>query len=81
MFEVIGGELPLPVEPLPVEPLPLEPLGEVVADVEESVEVPFDDLSPSKHPATIRVAAIAAMVVIRVVIGSAASRTNLSCVS
>ena len=54
---------------------PEEPPVEEVLEALE-VDVPSDD-EPPEHPVIIRTAAIAAIVLIRVVIGSAAYRNNL----
>jgi hypothetical protein len=73
---VLGGGLTgvVPPEVLPAEVVPAEVLpAEEVLEVLE-VDVPSDE--PPEHPVIIRAAAIAASVLIRVVIGSAASRNK-----
>jgi hypothetical protein len=87
---VVGGELTGALPPLDVPP-PLDVLpplddDELVAEAEVAVAEPSDDWLPSKHPVIMSVAAIAAIEVIRVVIGLAASRNkplvselNVSC--
>jgi len=68
--EVVPPEVVAP-EVVPPEVLP-PPAEEVLEALE--VDVPSDE--PPKHPVIIRAAAIAAIVLIRVVIGSAASRNK-----
>jgi hypothetical protein len=77
LVAVLGGGVTgvVPPEGVPPEGVPPD-VEEVLAALE--VDVPSED-EPPKHPVIIRAAVIAAIVLIRVVIGSAASRNNLSC--
>jgi hypothetical protein len=87
---VVGGELtgalpPLDVAPPLDVPLPLDD-DELVEEAEVAADEPSDGWLPSEHPVIVSMAAIAAIEVIRLVIGLAASRNkplvrelNLSC--
>jgi hypothetical protein len=72
---VVPPEL-VPPELVPPELVPPEVLPPPAEEVPEALEVDVPSDEPPEHPVIIMAAAIAAIVLIRVVIGSAASRNK-----